>query len=200
MSTGSSRGLAAEELALLLSLKDGLKGRYSISRETGLGEGVIRRLYRRLADEGLIRVTRGGAAITGRGLRLLQGALEGAGVSGIDVLPDGLVWGPGNITLVAWLEWRVPSIIEARDAAVRRGAAAVLVVRRAGGGFYIPYVEGYDVERNMPALYSALVRSGGPEDGDVVAIVAGTLVECLRGLAAILALRKNTRIANLDPG
>lgn len=71
MSIGGSRGarLSAVEISVMLALGRGIKGRHTLSRELGLGEGVIRGVYRRLRELGLLEVFRGGGRLTPEGIR-----------------------------------------------------------------------------------------------------------------------------------
>ena len=179
--------MEATIIAILLALTKGYKGRYTLSRETGLGEGYIRRIYSLLNSQGLIRVTRGGAIITSKGSIFLKERLESLGVQTIKLFEDGLLWGADKWTLIALLRGKVSSVVEARDAVVRNGAVAALIVRRRGKNFYLPGVEEYSIQDELPRLYSILLEL--PEaDGDIIVIVARDILTCVNGLKSCIDL------------
>lgn len=183
----------APRISLMLALKDCFKGRYSLSRELGLGEGVIRRLYRELRREGLITVVRGGARLTPLGVMRLEEELRRCGIIAIKLFKPDSVMGEGLMGVVAALAASIRNVVDARDCVVRAGARSALVIKRGSGRFYLPLVEDYDLERGMPRLYAAL-SSMPSRSRSFVAAFAETLTPCVEGVIRVAALARNSLV------
>ncbi len=178
----------AREIALLLALTKGVRGRYSLSEQLGLGQGVLRGVYRSLRERGLIAVGRGGARLTAEGFRELERLLRERGIARAEVLEDVEAWGRRYWGVVAALEGGIDSVVEARDAAVRAGARMALIVRREGGRLYLPGVEDYDLSSGAPSIYGALASMPPVE---FCAVVLGDkLYPCVKGLLEIASLAR----------
>jgi len=169
-------------LSLLLALTGGVKGRYALSRELGVGEGVLRGLYRALREEGLIEVGRGGAWLTERGREAMQRMLAARGLKGVVVLEDVDAWGRRLRGVAGALEGRVGSVVEARDEAVRAGARMALIVENAGGRLVLPLVEECDLGAEAPQIHRALLSL--PEARTYIVVLGEQLYPCVRGLLA----------------
>jgi len=192
MCTGSSEEfrLSAVEISVMLALGKGIKGRYVLSRELGLGEGVIRGAYRRLRELGLIEVLRGGSRLTPKGFRALRRVLNALGILEIRVLEEEVVWEEELRGAVAALEGEIGDVVRARDTIVRAGAKAALIIKRSPtGDLYLPLVEGYDLRREMPRLYTVLSTMPSTAKTYVVAY-ADSLFPCVRGLLEASALAR----------
>lgn len=178
-------------LAFLLALTRGARGRYALSRELGLSEGILRGLYRQLESRGLIRVGRGGAQLTESGRREILRLLSEQGVKAALVLEEVEAWGRRFGGVAAALEGRVEQVVEARDEAVRAGAYMALVVEKVGGKFVLPLVEGYDLQAGAPQLYEIL--SLLPEADSYLVVLGDRLYPCVKGLLSALANVKALR-------
>lgn len=173
-------------IAFLLLLSSGVRGRYSASELLGLGQGVLRGLYRELSALGLIEVKRGGARLTERGRGWLSGALRARGILGVKLLEEVEAWGSRYRGVAASLDRDIPSVVAARDAAVRSGAAMALVVKKSERGFYLPLVEDRDLKAEAPAIHEALEEL--PEGASYLVVLGDALFSCVRGLLSAAAL------------
>lgn len=192
MCTGGSEGakLCVVEISVMLALGRGIKGRYALSREVGLGEGVIRGVYRRLREHGLIEVFRGGSRLTPKGFNTLRDTLSTLGILEMHVLEEEVVWGEKLRGVVAALKEEVRDVVKARDAIVRAGAKAALIVKKScAGNFYLPLVESYDLRREMPKLYNVLSAMPSTAKTYVVAY-ADRLFPCIKGVLEVSALAR----------
>ena len=175
-------------IAFLLLLNEGIRGRYSASALLGLGQGVLRGLYRDMSDLGLIEVKRGGAVITDLGKRWLKEVLRAHGILGVKLLDNVEAWGSVYKGVAASLDRGVSSIIAARDAAVRSGAAMALIVKKSGARFYLPLVENHDLKVEAPGVHKAL--EGLPEGTSYIVVLGSHLYSCVKGLLSVAALAK----------
>jgi hypothetical protein len=173
-------------LAFLLLLNEGARGRYSASSLLGLGQGVLRELYRELKGLGLIEVKRGGAIITDLGKSWLKEFFRARGILGVKLLEDVEAWGFRYRGVAASLDREIPNIVAARDAAVRSGATMVLIAKKSGGGFYLPLVEDRNLKVEAPSVHKAL--EGLPEGTSYIVVLGSHLYSCVRGLLSAAAL------------
>lgn len=175
-------------LAFLLALTGGVKGRYALSRELGLGEGVLRGISAKLAERGLIRVGRGGAWLTEEGLAELRRLLAKWSLREIVVLEDVEAWGRKYRGVAAAFAGTVGNVVEARDEAVRAGARVALIVVRGENDFTLPLVEGYDLRSNAPQLYEVLASL--PPAPTYLIVLGDHLYPCIKGLLRIVSSAK----------
>lgn len=166
--------------AFLLLLSSGSRGRYSASSLLGLGQGVLRGLYRELSEQGLIKVARGGARITPEGRARLQETLARYGVISAKALEEVEAWGAKYRGVAAALARSAVNVVEARDAAVRCGPTIALVVKRSDRGFYLPLVEEVDLRSEAPQIYSALEEL--PKAEYYLVVLGDKLYPCVKGL------------------
>lgn len=161
-------------------------GRQSLARRTGLGEGAVRTLLKRLREEGLVGVTKAGCELTREGRRLYQRIKE--------VIPSRLSLGTTKLTvgdkqtaiLVRGVAAKVTNGIEQRDAATRAGAAGATTYLAGHSRFQIP-TGSKDCERDYPnTAWKMLKEQLQPKDGDVV-IVCGSSEELSSEIGAIAA-------------
>lgn len=173
-------------IAFLLLLSEGVRGRYSASELLGLGQGVLRGLYKELSTLGLIEVKRGGAKITELGSIWLREALRARGILEARLLVDVEAWGSRYKGVAASLDRHFSSIVAARDAAVRSGAVMALIAKRSGDSFYLPLVEEYDLKVEAPAIHRALEEL--PEGTSYIVVLGDNLYSCVKGLLGAAAL------------
>lgn len=175
-------------IAFLLALTSGVKGRYALSRELGLGEGVLRGISTELAEKGFIKVGRGGARITNEGFNELRRLLDTWNLLEVVALEDVEVWGRRLKGVAAAYAGRIGNIVEARDEAVRAGTYMALIVTRNEDGFAIPMVEGYDLRVNAPQLYQALASL--PYAPTYLIVLGDQLYPCVKGLLRLVSSAK----------
>lgn len=181
----------AQVISFMLALTRGAKGRYSLSKELGLGEGVLKGIYRELRNLGLIAVGKGGAWLTSEGCRELERLLRAHGVRQAVVLDDLEAWGRRFVGVAAAIEGSIVNVVEARDAAVRAGAQIALIVKRSGGRLYLPMVEDYDLRAEAPNIYEALASMAASDY--YVVVLGDELYPCVMGLLNAAALAQLTR-------
>lgn len=175
-------------LSFLLALTRGVKGRYALSSELGLGQGVLRGISATLASRGLIKVGRGGARLTDEGLEELRKLLDKWKLRGVVVLEDVEAWGRRFRGVAAAFDGKIGNVVEARDEAVRAGAYMALIVVRSEEGFTLPLVEGYDLRSNAPQLYAALASL--PAAPTYLIVLGEHLYPCVKGLLKIVSSAK----------
>jgi hypothetical protein len=175
--------------ALVAIGKSGKVGRGRLGTLTGLGQGEVRTLIKRLKDNQLIVVETDGCRLSKKGEK------EYAKLSSL------LLWsGPVNArtlglgakcwaVLVSGAEKAVRYGIEQRDAAIKAGADGAFTSVFKSGRFMVPG-EGADCEKDGPGEPWVSMRRAMPHDGDV-AVVTGSAEEAFAengALAAFLTL------------
>lgn len=141
---------------VLYSLKKyGLHGRYFLKELTGLGEGVVRWTLANLRSLGLVRVVRAGAAITKLGEQCYSDLLGAYGFERVEEVPVEEVFGGGYRGLAGYTGRAVGNLIAVRDAMVRAGCHAALIVRRESEVLRLPPLD-IDVGASYPRLGRAL--------------------------------------------
>lgn len=175
--------------ALLAIGRFGRVGRGKLGTLTGLGQGEVRTLIKRLKDNQLIVIEAEGCRLSAKGER------EYANISSL------LRWsGPVRAKTLGLGEhcWAVlfggaaKSVrygIEQRDAAIKAGADGAFTSVFRSGRFTIPG-EGTDCEKDGPSEPWITVRKVGPHEGDVVVVTgSGSEGDSENGaLAAVLTL------------
>jgi hypothetical protein len=175
--------------ALIAIGRSGNVGRGRLGALTGLGQGEVRTLIKRLKDNQLIVIESGGCRLSKKGEKeyaklsslLLWSHPVQAKVLGLGAK----CWA----VLVAGAEKSVRYGIEQRDAAIKAGADAAFTSVYKSGRFTVPG-EGTDSEKGGPSEPWTSIRSVGPHDGDVV-VVTGSANESAAedgALAAFLSL------------
>ncbi len=175
--------------ALLVIGRSGGVGRGRLGTLTGLGQGEVRTLIKRLKDNQLIVIEPDGCKLSKKGEK------EYAKIS------SQLVWsGPveakglelGRECWAVVVRGAAASVrygIEQRDAAIKAGANGAFTSVFKDGGFIIPG-EGTDCEKSGSTEPWITIRKTGPRDGDVV-VVTGSAREPDSedgALAAVLTL------------
>ena len=145
-------------------------GRQQLARELRIGEGSARTLIRRLRDEGLIEVERGGMRLTERGRGILsyfQGLMRSMSVPST----PSTVSEKNYAVLVRGAAPLIRFGVEQRDAALLAGARGATTLIYDGENFHMP-----GLKREVEPELSKLLREGlKPEAGDV--IIIGTAEE-----------------------
>ncbi|MEM2514404.1 MAG: DUF4443 domain-containing protein [Candidatus Bathyarchaeia archaeon] len=183
---GPLPSFSALDLIRLLKLlaEAGSIGRGKISKIIGLGEGVIRTMLARLAEAGLITISKKGCSLTQKGEALWRSIKEVLPKT-VEVKGAGLGLAPKSVAiLVRGRAERVKSGIEQRDAAVSSGAKGAITLVCKDNKVIIPGVNA-DLKRDYPAAFEEIMRLMEPEDGDVIIISsADTLKEAEYGALA----------------
>ncbi len=145
-------------------------GRQQLARELRIGEGSARTLIKRLRDEGLIEVERGGMRLTERGggiLSYFQGLMRSMSVPST----PSTVSEKNHAVLVRGAASLIRFGVEQRDAALLAGARGATTLIYDGENFHMP-----GLERGVEPELSKLLREGlKPEAGDD--IIIGTAEE-----------------------
>jgi hypothetical protein len=175
--------------ALVAIGKSGNLGRGRLGTLTGLGQGEVRTLIKRLKDNQLIVIETDGCRLSKKGER------EYAKISAF------LLWsGPVDAAslelgeecwavVVAGADKAVRYGIEQRDAAIKAGADGAFTSVYKSGRFIVPG-EGIDCEKDGPSEPWITVRKAAPHEGDVVVVTGSPRpIDSENGaLAAVLTL------------
>lgn len=154
----------AHVIIALLVIKERSPGRKQLSADLRLGEGTVRNLLRRLAEEGLVSSTRRGVELTVEGERLLVELAKS--IRGRPVPRSHLTVGEANhAVLVAGGASKVRLGVEQRDHALISGASGATTLVYMNGGFKVPALPDA-VEEPVAESIMGL----GPRDGDAVVI------------------------------
>ena len=175
---------AIQILSVILYLGEvGVAGRKKISKALGIGEGAVRNILNRLRAAGLLETVRQGCRLSRGGLRLyrrLSRTLVKLGSLNIR-----LPWNyPENYCLrVRGKAAMIRRGLEQRDAAIRAGAEAVIILTYVNGSLHMPGVS--NLSKEKPGFASEVVEAVKPEDGDVIIIAGGwRLVDARNGALA----------------
>ncbi len=178
---------SAHLLLAFITIGDGdTIGRGTLAVRSGLGEGAIRTILKKLREDGYADANASGCFLTPAGRRVYQSiwkklspmvTLQGfkLGIGGVQVALA--VRGGGRIVKYG---------IEQRDAAIRVGAAGVTTYVIKSGKFTIPGGSA-DCEKDFPSnAWSNLRAELEPKNGDAV-IVCGAPDETTAKLGALSA-------------
>lgn len=158
---------AAHALVALRIIEERRPGRHQLSAELRLGEGTVRNLLRRLAEEGLASSTRRGVALTAAGERLLTEL--GSFLGGKPVPGSTFTVGEYNYAvLVKGGASKVRFGVEQRDRALIAGASGATTLVVEAGVLRAPALTGV-VDDHL----SEAIRDLGPKDLDAVVIGTG---------------------------
>lgn len=155
---------SAHVLIALRIIRKKSPGRKQLSADLCLGEGTVRNLLRRLAEEGLVSSTRRGVSLTSVGEGLVEELTQR--IRGRPVPRSHLTVGEYNhAVLVKGGASKVRLGVEQRDNALISGASGATTLIVEDGGFRVPALPDA-VEK--PIVDS--IMELGPEDGDAVVI------------------------------
>ena len=169
--------------------KAGSVGRGRLGTLTGLGQGEVRTLIKRLKDNDLIVIEANGCALSKKGER------EFAKISSVLVWSSPVdarsldIGGTCWAVVIASAAKRVRYGLEQRDAAIKAGADGAFTAVFRAGRFTVPG-EGTDCEKDGPSEPWITIRKTGPQEGDVVVVTGSpSQAESENGaLAAVLTL------------
>lgn len=183
--------ISEDHVILMLALKlIGRTGRYYLVKVLGLGEGYIKDRLRELKEMGLIRVTRSGSELNKDGLTYIDDyAFKVYGLISIRGIDLTKVFGKkyGFCIMGVLRSWMARlSIVEARDAGIRAGADAVLIMHSDCTKVDIP-LTGLSLEQFDDALASE-IKSSYPCNSYVVAVCGSSMYTAIRGLLSIAKL------------
>lgn len=169
---GEAQALRAIELAA-----ESPMGRAALGARLGVGEGVVRTLLRRLAQEKLIEVSTRGITVSENGRRLLDDVHAVVARGAIAPATEDTVGEHNYAILIRGAAHKVRKGLEQRDAALLAGARGATTITISGGAALIP---GMDRKPAKPLL--SLIEALGAGEGDAVVIGTGdTEVEAETG-------------------
>lgn len=148
-------------------------GRKPLAEKSGLGEGSMRSILRRLKKKGYVDVIRSGCFLTRSGQRLA--ASIGSTMSSVLSIPhSSLTMGACQAALaLRGSSIKLRSGIEQRDSATRVGASGATTYLIASSRFTMSGGSS-DCERDYPSpAWSVLKRELSLKDGDVVILCGG---------------------------
>jgi len=175
--------------ALVAIGDDGPLGRGRLGELTGLGQGEVRTLIKRLRDNDLIVIETNGCALSRKGEReygKLSSLIRWSSRVDAEALHIGH---RGWAVVIAGGAKAVRYGIEQRDAAIRAGADGAFTAVFLSGRFTVPG-EGTDCEKDGPHEPWSTIRGSGVREGDAV-VVTGSPHERSSeegALAAVLTL------------
>ncbi len=144
-------------------------GRSRLAERMGLGEGVVRTIINRMKKEGIIRVTRAGCTLTGKGLRLWN-EYKRAFSKKIELEKTGLAF--GNYSFAILVKTRgdmIRSGLKQRDAAIMAGARGATTILFVKNRLTIPSV-GDNIDEYIPEAARMMIQLLKPEENDVIVI------------------------------
>ncbi|MBI3859807.1 MAG: hypothetical protein HY296_06200 [Thaumarchaeota archaeon] len=173
-------------LAFLTIGQSGTIGRQALAGRSGLGEGAIRTVLKRLREERYVEANASGCYLTRAGERVYADLTKKLSKV-ITIHKSQLTMGTSQASLAVRGGGRsVKSGIEQRDSAIKVGAKGATTYVIKSGRFTIPGGSP-DCEKDFPnRSWATLRRELVPEDGDSV-IVCGSEEETVARLGALSA-------------
>jgi biotin operon repressor len=173
-------------MALLTIGDEGRVGRQALAKKTGLGEGAVRTILKRLREEGYVVTSLGGGELT-EGGKLLYASLRKSLSVFVRAGDSQLTLGMSQMAIAVRGGGKsVKSGIEQRDSAIKIGASGATTYTISGGKFTIPGGSD-DCERDFPSNSWSLLRKGlSPRNGDAI-ILCGADDEKTAELGALAA-------------
>jgi hypothetical protein len=177
-------------LKALLAIGDsGTVGRGKLGMLTGLGQGEVRTLIKRMKDNQMIEIEANGCRLSKKGdkeYEMVRSLLSWS--SKVNAAPLGLgehCWA----VIVRGAAKRVRYGIEQRDEAIRAGANGAFTANFLSSRFTVPG-EGTDCEKDGADEPWITIRKASPHDGDAIIVTgSGTGSDAENGaLAAFLTL------------
>ncbi|MDA4114186.1 MAG: hypothetical protein OK474_09090 [Thaumarchaeota archaeon] len=161
--------------ALIAIGRAGSVGRGRLGTLTGLGQGEVRTLIKRLKDNDLIAIEANGCTLSKKGEReygkISSLLLWSSSVDARELELGERCWA----VVVAGAAKKVRYGIEQRDAAIRAGADGAFTAIFRAGRFTVPG-EGTDCEKDGPSEPWITIRKVGLREGDA-AVVTGSSSE-----------------------
>jgi hypothetical protein len=164
---------------------DGI-GRHALALRSGLGEGSIRTVLKKLRQAGYVKVDTVGCHLTEAGKKVHESILKKM-VPPTTLQSSNLTVGRSQAAvLLRSAAGSVASGIEQRDSAVRMGAAGATTYTMEGGKFTIPGGS-TDCERDFPDEVWPTLRAALEPKNDDVVIVCGAHEDKKAKLGALSA-------------
>jgi len=155
--------------ALEVIARDGSVGRFRLSQELGVGEGVVRTLLKRMKDAGIVRSARSGCILTQNGVKLWE-ELRSKLARKVELGRSEISLGEYNVAiLVKGSGSKVSAGLEQRDAAVKAGALGAVTIVMREGKLQIPMISD-DASKDFPRVYQQVVKALQPQEGDVIVV------------------------------
>jgi len=159
--------------AILAIGRSGSVGRGKLGVLTGLGQGEVRTLIRRLKDNDLITIGANGCGLSERGkaeyVKISSVLRWSSPVDARRLNIGGHCWA----VAVAGGAKKVRYGLEQRDAAIKAGSDGAFTAVSKGGRFTVPG-EGSDCERDGPGEPWVSARRMGISDGDAVVVTGSS--------------------------
>ncbi len=173
-------------LAFLTIGQSGTIGRQALAARSGLGEGAIRTVLKRLREKGYAGANASGCHLTQAGERVYR-ELNKRVSQAVTVSGSQLTMGIFQVSLLVRGGGKsVRSGIEQRDSAIKVGAMGATTYVMMAGRFAIPGGSS-DCEKDFPSRVWAMLRKKlRPRDGDSV-IICGSEKETTARLGALSA-------------
>lgn len=155
-------------LAFLTIGQSGSIGRQSLAKQTGLGEGAIRTVLKRLREDGYVEADTRGCHLTAAGEKT-YGYLRRRLTPFVDLSGSSLTIGRAQMAVCAkGRAGAVKTGIEQRDSAIRVGASGATTYVYSHNRFAIPGGS-QDCEKDFPGgAWALLRRELAPTNSDVV--------------------------------
>ncbi|MCD6593464.1 DUF4443 domain-containing protein [Candidatus Bathyarchaeota archaeon] len=156
--------------------EEGAIGRGKISEKSGLGEGAVRTLLRRLSKAGLVSTSRSGCSLTTKGENLWRKISEIIPhLSEID--KSELTFAEHNFVVqVRGVGKKVRKGLEQRDAAVRAGAKGAVTMVYRNKKLALPGLTD-DISHSFPKAYRQIMSLMNLKENDVVIIACADTIE-----------------------
>ena len=177
--------------ALILIHEKAPVGRRILAQELEISDGTVRGLLERLAEQGIIRVNKSGAVLTGQGTSRLRKHLSELNIIKMQFL-DGCELVPGKSATAIQLTGKYrPGMtgVPQRDEAVRSGAQGSIIIGFRGGRLLFP-PDDIDASEMSPKEDKRLRGIFDPSENDLIVIgFASNKPRSLSGaLAAVLTI------------
>ena len=157
--------------AILTIGDEGQIGRIELSKRLGIGEGAIRTIIKHLTQANLIKIKKGGCALTKRGVQLYSSLRSRVSkISSMDARELALDKVSAAV-LIRDSGHLVKRGIEQRDAAIRAGATGACTLVFRGREFLMPMSESEAWRLNQDdPLFQDLKNAFNPEEDDVIVV------------------------------
>ncbi len=157
-------------LLALESISQKPRGRSTLTKELGLGEGTIRTILRRLTGAKLIAATKSGSVLSERGEALLR-EYEST-LKKIEIKENELTLSNFSVAiLVRGSAEKVRSGMEQRDVAVKNDAKGATTLMMKKGQLVFPSLE-REVSQQFPVASGQILDLLHPNENDVIIIVS----------------------------
>jgi len=144
-------------------------GRYQISEILSLGEGVVRRILKRLRDKGFVTTSRGGTSLTLRGKELLKAIFRKFDIKKVAEVNVTKIIGSGYSGIGVCCSTLSQNVLKIRDEVVRGGAEGALILKFERGKLTIPYLDKEEIP-GMHEFVESVTKTFELSDGDVVIV------------------------------